>query len=98
MSEPFDHPERIGQVFQIEVTTEFSGCDPVIGDVLRLDQLFFNAGIGADVSDIISFFFLKREKSDVWRDMTCRAAPGEDDLLHKRNVPPLSSLFQGSVL
>ena len=52
----FDHPERVGKVFQIKVAAQLPGGDPFIRDTGPFDQLLLDPLVGADLTDIISLF------------------------------------------
>ena len=75
-------PERIRKIFQIKVSPELSGGNPVIWNTAVLDQLLLHAALGADIIDFISVFFQRRYKRNIRCHMTGCSAAGKHNLLH----------------
>ena len=87
-----DHPERICQVFHVQITAEFACGNPIIGNVKICDQFFFDSVIGTDIGNFIAGLLQRRKKGDVRCYMPGCTASGENDFFgsiwfaHKRSL------------
>ena len=62
----FYYPERIGEIFQIEIAAKFTRGNPVIGDLGVFDKLFLDPLIGTDIADLVPKFPQRRNKRQIW--------------------------------
>ena len=82
------HTERIGNIFQIKISSEFSGRNTIIGNVHVLNQLFFDSVVGTDVKNLIPSFLQSRYQRDVRCYMTRCSAACKYNTLHTFSPVP----------
>ena len=93
LPQTFDDLERVGKIFRIKITTQFSGRNSVVGDILRLDQLFFHAGVRTDIRNLIAGFLQMREQSNIRCHMTGSTTAGKQYFLHRKTKPSFVTLI-----
>ena len=81
--EGFDEPKKdakkVGKIFPVDITTEFSCGNGVVRDVLSGDEFTFYTITCSDVVDGVSSITQGGQECDVWGDVTGGASAGEDD-------------------
>ena len=82
------HTERIGNIFQIKISSEFPGGYPIIGNIHVLNQLFFDSVVGTYVKNLIPSFLQPRYQRDIRCYMPRCSAACKYNTLHTFSPVP----------
>ena len=80
-----DDAERIREVLPVEIPAQLAGRDPIVGDLLLLDQSRFDPIVGTDIIDLITCLAQGWKQCDIRRNMAGSSAAGQDDFFSHNN-------------